>query len=181
MGTRKGFTIWFTGLPCSGKTTLANALKPELEALGTGEVEVLDGDVVRTHISKGLGFSRDDRDTHIRRIGWIAALLTKHGVVNIVAVVSPYKSTRNEAREMGGQFVEVYSKCSLEECERRDVKGMYKKARAGEIRGFTGVDDPYEPPDNPELVLETDRLTVAQCVNRVLHALDQEGLLRRGP
>ena len=153
-----GFTLWFTGLSGAGKTTIAHLVGPELERRGH-IVEYLDGDTVRTHLSKGLGFSKEDRDTNIERIGWVAARLTRHGAAVIAAAISPYEETREKARamvEQFGPFVEVHVKASVEECARRDVKGLYAKAFAGEITGFTGVDDPYEPPARPEIVVDTE-------------------------
>ena len=141
-----------------GKTTIAHLVGPELDRRGL-VVEYLDGDTVRTHLSKGLGFSKEDRDTHIERVGWVASRLTRHGGAVIAAAISPYEETRQQARELVeevGTFVEVYVKASVEECARRDVKGLYEKAFAGEIKGFTGVDDPYEEPSSPELVIDTE-------------------------
>jgi adenylylsulfate kinase len=166
-----GFTLWLTGLPCAGKSTIAKELAGELLKRGS-LVEVLDGDVVRQNLSFGLGFNRDDRDRNVRRIAFVANLLARNGVVVIVACVSPYRAVRDEVRMMLGRFVEIYVDCPLRECEQRDVKGMYEKARAGTLQGFTGVDDPYEAPDNPELVLHTDRETVGDSVRRVLEELD---------
>jgi adenylylsulfate kinase len=172
-----GFTIWFTGLSGAGKTTIAHRLSEVLQRRLGRNVEILDGDVVRTHLSKGLGFSREDRDTNIRRIGWVCQLLTKHGVPNIAAAISPYREVRNEVRKMVGAFVEVYAKCPINVCEQRDVKGLYRKARAGEIKQFTGVDDPYEEPLSPEVTLNTDRETVEESTTKVIHKLDEMGLL----
>ena len=155
----KGFTVWLTGLSGAGKSTIVNLVGPELERRGR-LVEYLDGDVVRTHLSKGLGFSKDDRDTNIERIGWVASRLTRHGAAVIAAAISPYEETREKARamvEQFGPFVEVHVKASVEECARRDVKGLYAKAFAGEIKGFTGVDDPYEPPPRAEIVVDTEK------------------------
>lgn len=150
----RGVTIWFTGLSGAGKSTLAEALAPELRALGK-RVELLDGDAVRTHLSKGLGFSREDRDTNVRRIGYVAHLLARNGVYVITAAISPYRETRQWCRETIQDFVEVYVSTPLEACAARDVKGLYKRAMAGEIPAFTGVSDPYEPPESPELTLDT--------------------------
>src|SRR2546427_3347308 len=154
----KGFTIWFTGLSGAGKSTLSGILEGKLNARGRN-VEILDGDVVRTHLSKGLGFSREDRDTNIRRIGFVAAEIVRHGGIAVCAAISPFRLTRNEVRQMVGaeRFVEVFVNTPLEECERRDAKGMYAMARRGEITGWTGIDDPYEAPSHPEIVLETLR------------------------
>ncbi len=149
----RGVVIWFTGLSGSGKTTIAHIVEDKLLAAGI-PVETLDGDVVRENLSKGLGFSKEDRDTNIRRIAFVADLLSRNGVAVITAAISPYREIRDEARElMGERFVEVYVKASVEECARRDVKGLYAKALAGEIKGFTGIDDPYEPPLAAELVV----------------------------
>ena len=153
----KGFTIWFTGLSGSGKTTLSKMLESELRRRGIQKVELLDGDVIRTHLSKGLGFSKEDRDANIKRIGFVCKLLSRNGVVAIAAAISPYREARDFNRKEIGDFVEVYCKCPLEICIRRDVKGLYRKALAGEIKNYTGVDDPYEEPLKPEVILETDR------------------------
>ncbi len=166
----KGFTLWMTGLPCSGKSTLAEALVPRFRAMGRN-VELLDGDIVRTHLCKGLGFSREDRDTNIRRIGFVCHLLSRNGVIAIGAAISPYKVIRDELREEIGDFVECYVDAPLELCIQRDVKGMYAKALRGEMKGFTGVDDPYEPPDQPELRVPTEKLTLDESVELVLATL----------
>jgi adenylylsulfate kinase len=163
-----GLTIWFTGLSGSGKSTVAEIVEAELRDHGH-KVEVLDGDVVRTNLSKGLGFSKEDRDTNIRRIAFVADLLSRNGVVSITAAISPYREIRDEARElMGDRFVEVFVKASVEECARRDVKGLYEKAFSGEIKEFTGVSDPYEDPIDPELVLETELESPEESAQRVL-------------
>lgn len=175
-----GFTLWFTGLPCSGKSTLAKLVADELERRGRG-VEILDGDVVRKHLTKGLGFSKEDRDENIRRIGFVCRLLTKHGAIAMAAAISPYRAIRDEVRVGIENFVEVYVDASLETCIRRDVKGMYKKALAGEIKNFTGVDDPYEPPLNPELVVRTDLESPAASVAGILARLEQMGLVPAAP
>lgn len=166
----KGFTLWMTGLPCSGKSTLAEALVPRFRAMGRN-VELLDGDIVRTHLCKGLGFSREDRDTNIRRIGFVCHLLSRNGVIAIGAAISPYKVIRDELREEIGDFVECYVDAPLELCIQRDVKGMYAKALRGEMKGFTGIDDPYEPPDNPEIRVQTENLTLDESVELVLATL----------
>ena len=166
----QGFTVWFTGLPCSGKSTLARALEQRLRAIER-QVEVLDGDEVRTRLTKGLGFSKADRDENIRRIAYVAKLLTRVRAVAIVAAVSPYREIRDEARAEIGNFVEVYVKCSLEECIRRDVKGLYAKALRGEIPNFTGVSDPYEPPLCPEVTVDTGAEEVGESLSKVLHQL----------
>jgi len=172
----KGFILWFTGLSGSGKTTITKALEPELKARGC-KVEILDGDVVRTNLSKGLGFSQEDRDTNIRRIGFVANLLSRNGVVAITAAISPYRAIRDEIRAMEPNFVEVYVTAPLEVCEGRDVKGLYAKARAGEIKGFTGIDDPYEEPVNPEIICYTERESVEESVKKVLTKLEQLGYI----
>jgi len=174
--TNKGLTIWFTGLPSAGKSTLAQAVEQRLRARGRS-VEVLDGDVVRTHLSKGLGFSRADRDTNIKRIAFVCALLTRNGVISIAAAISPYRETRAWARREIGNFVEVYVKCPVEVCRQRDLKGLYKLADSGKIPNLTGVNDPYEEPESPELVLETDKETIAECTDRVLAKLEELGYL----
>ena len=171
-----GFTLWFTGLSGAGKTTIAQIVEKTLRARGL-RVEVLDGDVVRTHLSKGLGFSREDRDTNIRRIAFVANLLTRNGVAVIVAAISPYRAIRDEARTMIGRFVEVFVSAPLEECVRRDVKGLYKKAMAGEIPSFTGVSDPYEEPLAPELVVDTTKESPEDSARRVMATLERLGCL----
>ena len=168
--------MWFTGLSGSGKTTITKALEPELKARGC-KVEILDGDVVRTNLSKGLGFTQEDRDTNIRRIGFVAHLLSRNGVVAITAAISPYRAIRDEIRAMEPNFVEVYVIAPLEVCEGRDVKGLYAKARAGEIKGFTGIDDPYEEPVNPEIICYTERESVEESVKKVLTKLEQLGYI----
>src|SRR4051812_30535848 len=174
-----GFTLWFTGLSGSGKTTIAHIVGPELERRGH-IVEYLDGDTVRTNLSKGLGFSKEDRDTNIERIGWVAARLTRHGAAVIAAAISPYEETRQKARSMveeWGPFVEVHVATSVEECARRDVKGLYEKAFAGEIKGFTGVDDPYEEPASPELVVNTEEHEPEESARLILAKLEELGLV----
>ncbi len=173
---KSGVTIWFTGLPCSGKSTIAQLIELQLRSRAY-RVEVLDGDVVRRNLTKGLGFSREDRDENIRRIGFVCHLLTRNGVIAISAAISPYRSTRNEVRRLIGSFVQVFLNCPLEVCKQRDVKGMYKKALAGEIAGFTGVSDPYEEPLNPELNLHTDRETPVESARNVLEWLKEAGYL----
>ena len=172
-----GFTVWFTGLSGSGKSTLAELLVDVLEQRGH-RYELLDGDVVRTHLSKGLGFSKEDRDTNILRIGWVAERLTYHGAAVVCSAISPYRRARDQVRRSIPTFVEVYVKCSVEECARRDVKGLYEKAFRGEITGFTGVDDPYEPPENPELVVDTERLSPQECLELLVAKLEELGYLR---
>ncbi len=174
---QKGFTIWFTGLSGAGKSTLAEMLYDELKKRDL-KVEMLDGDVVRTNLSKGLGFSKEDRDTNILRIGFVADLLTRNGVATIVSAISPYREARNQCREMIGQFVEVYVHATVEECTRRDVKGLYQKALAGEITGFTGVDDPYEPPENPEILVDTLSEEPEESLRNLLEKLGEMGYIR---
>ena len=171
-----GFTVWFTGLSGAGKTAIAHRLEPALRARGL-KVELLDGDVVRTNLSKGLGFSKEDRDTNIRRIGFVCNLLTRNGVVAIGAAISPYREVRDEVRAEIGRFVEVFVKCPLEVLQERDVKGLYAKALRGEIANFTGVSDPYEEPLNPEVVLESDKETEEESLAKVVAKLEELGYL----
>ncbi|HZB95669.1 MAG TPA: adenylyl-sulfate kinase [Herpetosiphonaceae bacterium] len=173
----QGFTIWFTGLSGAGKSTIAGLLEQELRSRGR-LVEVLDGDVVRTHLSKGLGFSRADRDTNILRIGWVCEVLSRNGVVAIAAAISPYRATRDQVRARIDKFVEVFVDCPIDACIDRDVKGLYRKALAGEIKEFTGVSDPYEAPLNPEITVHTDRETPAESAARIIAYLEQTGLLQ---
>jgi adenylylsulfate kinase len=176
----QGFCLWFTGLSGSGKSTITTHLVKELRKRGS-KLEVLDGDVVRENLSKGLGFSKEDRDTNIRRIAFVANLLSRNGVPVITAAISPYREIRNEAREMmGDRFVEAYVKVSLAEAERRDVKGLYAKARSGEIKEFTGISDPYEPPENPELVIETESQSPEQSAQQILAYLEERGFITAG-
>jgi len=173
-----GFVLWFTGLSGAGKSTLASLVAAELRARDV-HVEVLDGDEVRTHLSKGLGFSREDRDTNIRRIGFVAKLIARAGGCAMTAAISPYRDVRDEQRQKIGRFVEVYLNCPVPVLSDRDPKGLYKKALAGEIQHFTGIDDPYEPPLSPEIVLDTSKLTPQECVARILETLERLGYLRR--
>src|SRR5215211_861121 len=180
MSDHKGFTLWFTGLSGSGKTTITTHLVKELRKRSV-PLEVLDGDIVRENLSKGLGFSKEDRDTNIRRIAFVANLLSRNGVPVITAAISPYREIRNEARElMDGRFVEVYAKAPLEVCEERDVKGLYAKARSGEIKEFTGISDPYEPPENPEILVETDKQSPEESAKQILDFLEERGLIPPG-
>ena len=176
---KQGLCIWFTGLSGSGKSTIANALTPMLLERGR-EATTLDGDVVRTHLSKGLGFSKDDRDTNILRIGFVAGEIARHTGTVICAAISPYRKTRNEARKMVGadMFVEVFVNTPLEVCEERDIKGLYAKARAGEIKGFTGIDDPYEEPINPEIAVTTEKKTPKECAQEIIDYLEDRGFIR---
>jgi adenylylsulfate kinase len=174
-----GFTLWFTGLSGAGKSTIAHLVGPELERRGH-VVEYLDGDTVRTHLSKGLGFSKEDRDTNIERIGWVASRLTRHGAAVLVSAISPYEETRQKARELveeHGPFVEVFVATSVEECARRDVKGLYEKAFSGEIKEFTGVSDPYEEPMNPELRIDTEAHEPDESAQIVVEKLAELGLV----
>jgi adenylyl-sulfate kinase len=180
MVNNTGLVLWFTGLSGAGKSTLSVPVAERLRAAGA-RVEVLDGDEVRTHLSKGLGFSKEDRDTNIRRIGFVAELLAKNGVVAITAAISPYRDVRDEVRgkveRHGARFIEVYVECPIEVLSDRDVKGLYKKALAGEIKNFTGVSDPYEPPLKPDVVVRSDRETVAESVEKILAEIRGRGAL----
>ena len=173
----QGITLWFTGLPSSGKSTITQMLAPILRARGR-TVEVFDGDEVRQNLSKELGFSKEDRDTHIKRIGYVCRLLSRHGAVTISAAISPYKDIRDFNRKQCGNFIEVYVECPLDVLVERDPKGLYKKALAGEIKNFTGVSDPYEAPDNPEIHIRSDQETVEQSVEKIIAYLEQEEWLR---
>lgn len=173
---QRGFTLWFTGLSGAGKSTLARRMEALFRERNL-KVEVLDGDVVRTNLSKGLGFSKEDRDTNIRRIGFVCKLLTRNDVIAIAAAISPYREIRDEVRRDIGNFVEIYVRCPLEVLMARDVKGLYKKALAGEITNFTGVSDPYEEPLNPEVVVDTDRETVDESVAKIVATLVALGYL----
>lgn len=173
---QQGFTIWFTGLSGSGKSTISILVAEELTRRGL-PVELLDGDVVRTHLSKGLGFSKDDRDTNIRRIGWVAEVLNRHGVIAITAAISPYRDVRDELRGKLGRFMEVFCDAPMDVLVARDTKGLYKKALAGEIKNFTGVNDPYEAPLTPELHLRTDRETAATYATRIIACAERLGFV----
>jgi len=174
--THKGFTIWFTGLSGAGKTTVSDVLEVRLRGLGA-KVEVLDGDVVRTNLSKGLGFSKEDRDINVKRIGFVAALLSRNGVIAITAAISPYIEIRDGIREQIENFVEVYAHCPMETLIERDVKGLYKKALAGEIKNFTGVSDPYEAPLNAEVTFDSSKETPQVSADRIWAKLVELGLL----
>jgi len=176
-GADRGAILWFTGLSGAGKSTIAEALAPALRARGR-RVEILDGDVVRTHLSRGLTFSREDRDTNVQRIGFVAHLLQRNGALVITAAISPFRATRDWVRALTPDFFEIHVATPLEVCEQRDVKGLYKKARAGEIPLFTGVSDPYEPPLSPEITLPTQELSVDQSVARITGRLEALGYLR---
>jgi len=169
-----GVTLWFTGLPCSGKTTISQLVFQRLQR-SRYKVELLDGDVVRQKLTKGLGFSKEDRDENIRRIGYVCHLLSRNGVIAIAAAISPYRAIREELRQLIGCFVEIYVRCPLEVCVQRDCKGMYKRALAGELQNFTGVSDPYEEPLQAEIVLHTDQETPEQSAAKVLQYLQNGG------
>lgn len=173
---QKGFTLWFTGLSGAGKTTASKIVEKELRARGY-KIEMLDGDVVRENLSKGLGFSKEDRDTNIRRIGFVCELLTRNDVIAITAAISPYRAVRDENRARIGRFIEVYAKCPIAVLAERDVKGLYKKALAGEIKNFTGIDDPYEEPLNPEIVIESDKETPEQSAQKIIAYLEHCGYI----
>ncbi|HCN20493.1 MAG: adenylyl-sulfate kinase [Planctomycetes bacterium GWA2_50_13] len=173
----KGATVWFTGLPSSGKSTIAHKVEKLLREKGH-RVEVFDGDVIRKNLCSELGFSKEDRDTNIKRIAFVCKLMTRNDVVAIAAAISPYRETRDYARkEIGKDFLEVYVRCPLSVCKDRDVKGLYKKALSGELKGFTGIDDPYEEPLNPELILHTDKESVEESVQRVMAELEKRRYL----
>lgn len=172
MGDQRGFTAWFTGIPCSGKTTIADRVAEILREKGH-RVERLDGDIVRKGLTSDLGFSKEDRDENIKRVTFVAKLLTRNEVAVLATFVSPYRERRAKTREDIGNFVEVYTRCPVEVCIERDVKGMYEKALAGEIRNFTGVDDPYEEPEDPELILNTDKDDIEECARKVIVKLSE--------
>ncbi len=172
-----GFTIWFTGLPCSGKSTIAVLLADVIKK-ERGMIEVLDGDVVRTNLSKGLGFSREDRETNLKRIAFVCNLLTRNGVPNVGAAISPFENVREWCRDLiGDGFIEVYARCPVEQCIERDVKGMYKKALAGEIKGFTGIDDPFDEPTDSEIVCDTDKESAEESTAKIVAYLRKNGFL----
>ncbi len=173
---QKGFTVWFTGLPCSGKSAVADRVAEILRARGL-KVERLDGDIVRQSLTRDLGYSREDRNENIRRVTFVAKLLTRNGVAVLTSFISPYRDIRAHARQEIGSFIEVYTKCPLEVCIRRDVKGMYEKAMRGEIKEFTGISDPYEEPVEPEILLETDKETLEESAAKVIRRLEELGYL----
>jgi adenylylsulfate kinase len=170
-----GFTLWLTGLPGSGKTTLAHSVAEALRERGVTKLEILDGDEIRTLVSKGLGFSREDRDTNVRRIAYVCELLTRNEVVAIAAAISPYRESRDYARKNISRFVEVFVKCSLDVLVERDPKGLYRKALAGEIGNFTGISDPYEEPLNPEITVQTDRESIDESTRRIVSVIESLG------
>ena len=172
----KGFTIWLTGLPCSGKSTLAMEIANDMLERGM-KVEILDGDELRTNLSKGLGFSEEDRITNIRRVGWVCKLLTRNDTIVVCAVIAPYEAARDENREDIGRYMEVFVTAPLDTLIERDVKGMYKKALAGEIKNFTGIDDPYEPPSKPEVMVETDKETIEESTQKILKTMEILGYI----
>ena len=173
----KGVTVWFTGLPSSGKSTIARLIERQFRGWNL-KTELLDGDVIRTNLSKGLGFSKEDRDANIKRIGFVCHLLSRNDVIAIASAISPYREVRDYNRRMIGNFVEVFVKASVDECEKRDVKGLYKKAKAGEIKGFTGVDDPYEEPLQAEVVCDTENETPEQSAAKVITRLEELGYIK---
>ena len=164
--THKGFTLWLTGMSGAGKSTISDNIIARFRNAGA-KVELLDGDIVRTNLSQGLGFSREDRDTNIRRIGFVADLLSRNGIIVVVAAISPYRETREEVKSKIANFVEVFVNCPVEVLAQRDVKGLYKKALAGEVGQFTGISDPYEPPVNPDVEVRTDREKVEESLGRI--------------
>lgn len=172
----KGFTLWFTGLVCSGKSVLADAVAEDLKRRGI-KVERLDGDVVRKSLTRDLGFSNDDRKKNIERVTFVAKLLTRNGVAVLASFISPFNDIREYSRKEIGTYILVYVKCPIEVCEQRDIKGMYAKARTGEIKQFTGIDSPFEEPDNADIVVETDKQTIEECKKIVLDALEEMGYL----
>ncbi len=172
----KGFVLWLTGLSGSGKSTLANKIYKELKINGT-KIEKLDGDVVRENLTKDLGFSPEDRNENIRRIGFVSNLLSKNGVVVLASFISPYARQREDLRESVENYIEVFVNAPLEVCEKRDVKGLYKKARAGEIPFFTGITDPYDAPDNPDIEVRTDKLSENECVEQIINYLKEKGFI----
>ncbi|WP_337884087.1 adenylyl-sulfate kinase [Fischerella thermalis] len=172
-----GVTVWFTGLSGAGKTTISSAVEKVLRSQGY-KVEVLDGDVVRQNLTKGLGFSKEDRDENVRRVGFVASLLSRNGVIVLVSAISPYRNIREEMRQRIDNFVEVYVNAPLDVCERRDVKGLYQKARSGQIKNFTGIDDPYEPPLNADIECRTDLESLEESVSKVLAKLEERGYVQ---
>ena len=183
MAGDKGFTLWFTGLSGAGKTTISRVLEGHLRERGS-KLEILDGDVVRENLSKGLGFSKEDRDTNIQRIGWVSSRVTRHGGVTVVSAISPYEETRQAARELVeefGPFVCVHVHASVDECVRRDTKGLYAKAIAGEIKEFTGISDPYEEPTSPELTVDTENESPEESAQKLIEYLESRDLIPASP
>jgi adenylylsulfate kinase len=178
MKNHQGFTVWFTGLPSCGKTSIANQIAIILKNKGY-KVEQLDGDILRENLSKDLSFSKKDRDENIRRATYLAQLLTRNNVVVLASFISPYRKQRREARKQIKNFIEVYVRCPIDICKQRDVKGMYKKALEGKIKEFTGVDDPYEEPEHPELIVDTNKECIEESVNKVLQKIEELGYLTR--
>ncbi|MDP6962835.1 MAG: adenylyl-sulfate kinase [Planctomycetota bacterium] len=176
MSNKKGFTLWFTGLSGSGKSTLSRMIEGELRQRGVG-VEVLDGDEVRENLSKGLGFSKEDRDTNVRRIGYVAKLLSRNGAAVITAAISPYADVRDQCRAMSRNFIEVYTECSIDELTRRDVKGLYAKAISGEIKNFTGISDPYEAPENAEITVNSESQSAEESLAIIMDYLESNGYI----
>ena len=177
---QKGFTLWFTGLSRSGKSTLANEIEKRLYERGYTTF-ILDGDNIRYGLNRDLGFSPKDREENIRRIGEVAYLFSQAGIINMTAFISPYRADRKKARDLAneGEFIEIFCKCALEACEKRDKKGVYKKARAGEILEFTGISSPYEEPQDPEITIETDRETIEESVNKIIYYLEKNGFIKK--
>lgn len=178
ISVQKGFTLWFTGLPCAGKTSLASALFKKFKSAGC-PAEHLDGDVLRKSLSKDLGFSKEDRKIHVLRVATVAALLSQNGIITLVSLISPHRLTRRKARQMIGKFVEVYVRCPIEVCEKRDVKGHYRLARAGRLKHFTGVSDPYEKPSAAEITVLTDQAGVEACARQIMDYLERSGWIGR--
>lgn len=176
MSDHKGFVLWFTGLSGSGKSTLSRMIEGELRKRDC-KVEVLDGDEVRENLSKGLGFSKEDRDTNVRRIGYVAKLLSRNGAICITAAISPYKDVRDQCRAMNRHFVEIYADCSIEELTRRDVKGLYEKALSGEIKNFTGISDPYEAPENAEITINSETQSEEESLKAIMDYLEGQGYI----
>lgn len=176
---KSGFVLWFTGLSGSGKTTLSLELEKKFKEMGIPHVQRLDGDIVRKELTKDLGFSKADRDENIRRVGFVAKLLSDNGIPTLCAFISPYKDVRNEVRQRCLNFIEIFVYCPIEMLIKRDPKGLYKKALNGEIKGFTGIDDPYEPPDNPEITVDTSLETVEQSVHKILSYIEKKGFLKK--
>ena len=174
--THKGFTLWLTGMSGAGKSTIAEQLMAAFHA-GHAKVELLDGDIVRTNLSQGLGFSQEDRNTNVRRIGFVCELLSRNGVIVVVAAISPYRAAREDVKAKIGNFLEVYVECPVEVLTSRDVKGLYKKALTGELANFTGISDPYEPPENPDVVVHSDTETVSESVDRIWRELERRELI----